>query len=121
MTGPSPKIRLGAEDIAEVLENIAALMEELHRSDEALQHALSSFANGDETAPTLFELQHVDLLTQSHFDIAKLSRVLADWAKGGVVTRDTLRASLTLRSLQDKLIDAREDTSDSSAGELSLF
>lgn len=113
--------RLAAEDIGDVLENLAVLMEELHRSDAALQKALSSLANGNENKPTLFELQHVDLLTQSHCDIGKLARTLADWARGRSVTRHDLRAALTLRSLQDKLVDAHHDADLTEAGELSLF
>ncbi len=112
---------LGPEEIGAVLENLAVLMEELHRSDEALQKALSSLANGGDTEPTLFELQHVDLLTQSHFDISKLTRVLANWARGTNVTKQDLRKALTLRSLQDKLVDARPGSETVEAGELSLF
>lgn len=112
---------LEPDDIGAVLDNLASLMEDLHRSDEALQNALSSLAKGGETEPTLFELQHVDLLTQSHFDISNLARCLADWARGRRVGRSDLRASLRLRSLQDRLVDAHAVRGEIEAGELSLF
>ncbi|MEM6388053.1 MAG: hypothetical protein AAF718_17645 [Pseudomonadota bacterium] len=112
---------LGPDDIAEVLTNIASLMQDFHRSDEALQVALSSLAEGTDTAPTLFELQHVDLLTQSHFDLGKLMSVLAEAARGKAVNRGDLRDALTLRSLQDSLIDSQAQPKQNEAGELSLF
>jgi len=112
---------LEPDEVAAILDNLASLMEDLHRSDEALQTALSSLANGSDAAPTLFELQHVDLLTQSHFDVSKLVRVLANWARGKPTSREDLTAALTLRSLQDKLVDHCEDAKIVEAGELSLF
>ncbi len=109
------------EDVADILEKLAALMSSFHKSDVALQDALSSLARASDGDTTMFELQHVDLLTQSHFDLSKLLTALAPCLRGETVARDDLRKVLTLRSLQDALIDAAGPSDDITAGDVALF
>lgn len=111
-----------SEDIAEILQKVAELMEGFYKSDLALQNALSSLTQLSAGAPNLFELQHVDLITQSHADLSKLLAALAKAVSGTPVFRKDLQKTLTLRSLQDSLIDSKTvNTDDVAAGELSLF
>lgn len=112
---------LKPEDVADILENLAALMASFHRSDMALQDALSALASTSDGETTMFELQHIDLLTQSHFDLSKLLTALAPCLRGVSVRRDDLKSVLTLRSLQDSLIDPVESDEDVTAGEVALF
>ncbi|MEO0917487.1 MAG: hypothetical protein AAFY31_10980 [Pseudomonadota bacterium] len=110
------------EDVAEILENVGALMEGFRKSDLALQNALSSLTPLSGAAPNLFELQHVDLITQSHADLGRLLPVLAKALSGQRISRADLHRTLTLRSLQDSLIDSKaEAASGFEPGELSLF
>lgn len=112
---------LGPDDVAEVLDNVATLIEHLHHSDEALQTALSSLAGAQDSASTPFELQHLDLLTQSHLDLFKLTRILACWARGTPVRRGDLRDVLTMRGLKDRLVDSHAEEKTTEPGELQLF
>lgn len=109
------------EDVADILENLAALMASFHKSDVALQDALSALATAAGGQTTMFELQHIDLLTQSHFDLSKLLTALAPCLRGTPVRRDDLKDVLTLRSLQDSLIDPAAEDKDVTAGEVALF
>ncbi len=109
------------EDSAEILDNIARLMETFHESDVALQNALSSLTAGMSAPTAMHELQHIDLITQVHADLAKMLPVLARSLRSHPTPRDSLIASLTLRSLQEALIEPSDGADTPSAGELSLF
>ena len=109
------------EDVADVLHCLAALMETFQRSDLALQNALSSLTQAPGAHPNTFQLQHIDLLTQTHCDLARLFPLLAASLRGVRTTHDDLRKAMTLRSLRDALIDADPEGNAIPAGELSLF
>lgn len=110
-----------ASDVAGVLNAMAELMEAFHASDIALQSALSTLASHAREAPGIGDLQHVDLLTQVHCDLARLLPALAACLEGTQMQRDALKGTLTLRSLQDGLIERTGDDDRPEAGEVSLF
>lgn len=119
----SPKSNeLGSKDIADVLTCLARLMETFRESDFALQNALSSLTQETSSRPNMFQLQHIDLLTQTHCDLARMLPILASSLRGEPTSLDDLRSGLTLRSLQKALLDTtEEDEVVVEAGELSLF
>lgn len=109
------------DDVADILENLASLMGSFHKSDIAVQNALSVLTTTAKSGPNMFELQHVDLITQSHQDLSELFAVLAACARGRPIRMSDLAASLTLRSLQDNLLTPHHAREEVEAGELSLF
>ncbi len=114
--------KVEAGDIAKVLTAMADLMATFQRHDLALQDALSTMAARARSSREMNNLQHIDLITQTHGDLAKLLPVLAGALKGDTVEKSDLKAKLTLRSLQDTLINDDEAKEHHAApGELSLF
>lgn len=110
------------DETADILGNLATLMRALHTSDLALQNAISSLACEGSEVTEFASLQHVDLVTQTHCDLANLLERLAERLRGVTVTHDDLRESLSLRSLQDSLlVPGPQPTNDARAGEVSLF
>ena len=112
---------VAAEDVADILLSLAALMETFHQSDIALQNALSGLPAGSSTSADLSGLQHVDLVTQTHRDLARLLPILASSARGVPTPSSQLKEALTLRSLQGALIEGVEEADDTAAGDVSFF
>ena len=111
-----------AEDVADILLSLATLMEAFHQSDIALQGALSNLSSGTAPSTEVLKLQHIDLITQTHCDLARLLPILAASARGAPIQAADLKSALTLRSLQDSLIDgSAESAEEIAAGEVSLF
>ena len=121
MNGQSADRLVDPEAAADILVNLASLMAEYRESDLALQNALSTLTSRFDQPAPINELQHIDLMTQVHADLAQMLPVLADGLRGQPTTREDLRAALTLRSMQDALIESGPKTHETSAGELSLF
>ncbi len=121
MTAPDPD-EIGFGDVADVLTCLAGLMATFRESDLALQGALSTLTRETSNNPNMFQLQHIDLLTQTHCDLARMLPILASSLRGEQITREDLRSGLTLRSLRDALIDTADQPDHViEAGELSLF
>ncbi len=110
-------------DIACILHALADMMSTFRQQDLALQDALSSVAAMTQSAPQLNSLQHIDLITQTHADLARFLPELAAALAGENVRPHDLRASLTLRSLQDQLLDPEHDANNDALepGDLALF
>jgi hypothetical protein len=108
-------------DVGAVLVRIAGLLRALHGSDLALQNALSMLAVHARATPEMVDLQHVDLVTQTHADLAALLSELGFCLAGQPRDRTQLKASLTLRSLQDSLIESASHSEDVVPGEVALF
>lgn len=121
MSGQSADRLVDPESAAEILAHLADLMAGFRDSDLALQKALSEMTSRSEGATAINELQHIDLMTQVHADLAKMLPVLAGGLRGQPTSIQELRAALTLRSLQDALIDPGLASRPPAAGELSLF
>lgn len=121
MADHSPAPHVDLETAADILMNLADMMQRYHLRDVALQNALSSMASDAISPPEMRELQHIDLLTQTHFDLSQLLPVLSACVRGVPTALADLRDALALRSLQDALIDKDCDEPGVEAGELSLF
>lgn len=119
MTGSDTQ-EVSASDVAEVLSSMAELMSTFRQHDLALQDALSSISARARATPEMGNLQHVDLITQTHNDLASLLPKLAAILNGEDLGKDALRHTLTLRSLQDLLIDGADEQT-IQTGELALF
>lgn len=101
---------------------MADLMANLQANDLALQNALSSLATHVRSSPEMNDLQHVDLLTQTHGDLANFLPTLAVALRGENVDKNALQRKLSLWSLRDTLFSGSEtQTGDFEPGELSLF
>lgn len=113
---------VGVIEVADVLDAMADLMASLQANDLALQNALSSLAVHARSSPEMNDLQHVDLLTQTHGDLANFLPTLAAALKGETVDKDALQSRLSLRSLRDTLFVGPEtQNSDFEPGELSML
>ncbi len=110
-----------SEVAADIIGNLGELLATFHESDLALQSALSTLSSRPERPTVIYDLQHIDLITQVHADLAKMLPVLAKSLQDMPATRHDLRAALTLRSLQDALIDPGQSSEAPTAGDLSLF
>ena len=122
MTAPSAQTTAcDTSDVAQILGATATLMESFHQSDLAMQDALSTLAAHARVAPDMVDLQHADLLTQTHADLAKLLGALSQLLGGDAITLTDLRGTLTLHSLQDALLEPHAETDAIEHGELSLF
>lgn len=102
---------------------MSALLEDLYDADLQLQDALSSLALRAKSVPEVSSLQHIDLLTQTHRDLASLLSAMSNCLAGEPLDPEALRSRLTLRSLQDSLFDGPPDADfeNVAAGEMSLF
>ncbi len=123
MEGPNTNTAVvSTEEIAHVLQSMAELFARLRSSDLALQESLSALAARARTTPEMSDLQHLDLLTQTHEDLTRLLPTLAAILHGERIDQDTLKKTLSLRSLQDALFDrSGHDEPEATPGELSLF
>ncbi len=115
-------LSVGPEDVARILSAMAQLMDQMHQRDLALQDAISDLT--DLTAPvseSLRHIQHIDLVTQTHGDLARFLPQLADCLVGHPVHHRKLAGALTLHSLQNLLLGNSAEADAVEAGELSLF
>ena len=117
---------VGPQDVARILGAMGQLMEKLHSSDLALQDAVSVMTSQTKgAAPDFSQLQHIDLVTQTHADLARFLPQLADCLVGHPVHHGKLAGALTLHSLQNMLLGLAGsqdcDPENVEAGELSLF
>jgi|GEM_PF-2128961 len=115
------------QDVARILGAMGQLMEQLYSSDLALQDAVSDMTQKTTGAVSDFgHLQHIDLVTQTHADLARFLPQLADCLVGHPVEHEKLAGALTLHSLQNVLLGLASSNvvnteEDVEAGELSLF
>lgn len=118
------------EFTARIIGAVGQLMSDFHARDLAVQNAISEIACAPETAGlNMTDLQHIDLVTQTHADLAKFLTRLAQSIRENEVAAQTLAGTLTLRSLQDTLLAAPESKSgpvassnpDPDPGEMLLF
>ncbi len=121
MDDGTTELPISPTDVADILDNIANLMASFHSSDVALQNALSGLTKGMEGPTAMHELQHIDLLTQVHADLAKMLPVVAGSLRSTPTNKRNLLAALTLRSLQETLVEPESAGEKPAAGELSLF
>ena len=110
------------EDVARILSAMAQLMDQMHKRDLALQDAISDLTDLAAPIPeSLRHIQHIDLVTQTHSELARFLPQLADCLVGHPVHHRKLAGALTLHSLQNLLLGHRTEAETVEAGELSLF
>ena len=119
-----------SEFAARIIGAVGQLMSDFHVRDLAVQNAISEMTCSPETAGlNMTDLQHIDLVTQTHADLAKFLKKLAQSVREQELAAQSLAGTLTLRSLQDVLLGAPEDKNaegeggadDTDPGDMSLF
>ena len=119
-----------SEIVARILGAIGQLMIDFHNRDLAVQNAISELtALPDTTGLNVVDLQHIDLVTQTHADLARFLPKLAQCLRENDVAEASLAGTLTLRSLRDILLGAEPSTAashgtpipDNDPGEMHLF
>lgn len=122
MSDAGHRSELQPNDLVDILEATAALLMSFHHSDVALQNALSTLAARARATPEMVDLQHVDLVTQAHSDLARLMSELAACLAGRPTRIEDLKSALTLRSLRESLIESSDAPGPNHApGDLLLF
>ena len=95
------------EFTARIIGAVGQLMSDFHTRDLAVQNAISAMTCAPETAGlNMTDLQHIDLVTQTHADLAKFLTRLAQSIREDDLAETSLAGTLTLRSLQDTLLAA---------------
>jgi hypothetical protein len=117
------------EFAARIIGALGQLMVDFHHRDLAVQNAISEMTS----APTssglhLTDLQHIDLVTQTHADLARFLPKLALGIRVNDIEEHSLASTMTLRSLQDALLRAPLNGTtdhvvddDIGAGDMDLF
>jgi hypothetical protein len=94
-----------AEFAARIIGARGQLMTDFHDRDIAVQTAVSDMTSTAEGHGLNFsDLQHIDLVTQVHEDLARFLPKLAQGLREGDLVENSLASTMTLRSLQDALL-----------------
>lgn len=98
-------------------------MRDLHQQDLALQNAVSQLSMGPSLQGAhVYHMQHIDLITQTHEDLARFLPELASCLSETNFDQSRLANVLQLQSLRDQLLHSHDDTGPKTeSGELSLF
>lgn len=99
-------------------------MRELHQQDLALQNAVSKLAaSASSHGAQVLHIQHIDLVTQTHDDLARFLPELASCLTETNFDENKLAEILRLQSLRDQLLSPQDATAEANvpSGELSLF
>ena len=117
------------EFAARIIGALGQLMVDFHHRDLAVQNAISEMTSTPNSSGLhLTDLQHIDLVTQTHADLARFLPKLALGIRVKDVEEQSLASTMTLRSLQDALLRAplsgKTDhvvDDDIDAGDMDLF
>lgn len=118
------------EFVARILGALGQMMVDFHSRDLAVQNAVSEITSTPTSSGmNMSDLQHIDLVTQTHADLARFLPLLAKSLRSGDVDEPDLKGSLTLRSLQDSLLKGPLSGTeigmfcemDANAGDMDLF
>ena len=106
MTPPlSPDGQDTNEFAARIIGALGQMMVDFHTRDVAVQNAVSDMTQASGSLGlNMTDLQHIDLVTQTHADLAKFLPRLAESIRNREIAEQSLAGSLTLRSLQDTLL-----------------
>ncbi len=95
------------EFAARIIGALGQLMIDFHHRDLAVQNAISEMtSSADSCGLHLTDLQHIDLVTQTHADLARFLPKLALGIRVKDIEEHSLASTMTLRSLQDALLRA---------------
>lgn len=119
----SASVECTPSNVADVLAALGELMRDLHHQDLALQNAVSKIAsNASNEGAEVAHIQHIDLVTQTHDDLARFLPELAAALESTNFDPKRLAKILRLQSLRDQLLsDGNTDDAKTPSGELSLF
>ncbi len=93
------------EFAARVVGALGQLMIDFHHRDLAVQNAVSEMTCSTQgNGLHVTDLQHIDLVTQTHADLARFLPKLAQGLRENDITEKGLANTMTLRSLQDALL-----------------
>ena len=96
-----------SEFLARIVGALGQLMVDFHHRDLAVQNAVSDMTSTPGAQGFhLTDLQHIDLVTQTHADLARFLPRLAQGLRENSLSETGLANTLTLRSLQDSLLRA---------------
>jgi hypothetical protein len=111
------------DHVANVLAALGKLMHDLYLQDLALQNAISKFAVNANASTEVAHIQHIDLITQTHEDLAQFLPELAMALKQTGFDENKLAKRLRLQSLRDQLLRNANpaDANETPSGDLSLF
>lgn len=97
-------------------------MKQLRDQDLALQNAVSVLVSKTAAAgEQLIHIQHIDLITQTHEDLARFLPELAACLESTKFDQSKLTQKLRLQSLRDQLLESEGNQRSGNAGDLSLF
>lgn len=111
-------------EVASVLSALGQLMHDLQQQDIALQKAVTELASSaTEISEDLLHMQHLDLITQTHEDLARFLPELAACLEHKDFDHQKLAQKLQLRSLKDQLLGQKNATNNPTpkAGDVSFF
>lgn len=95
------------EFAARIIGALGQMMVDFHHRDLAVQNAVSDMTcTPGSNGLHLTDLQHIDLVTQTHADLARFLPRLAQGLRESDLVESTLASTMTLRSLQDALLRA---------------
>ena len=118
------------EFVARIVGALGQMMNDFHGRDLAVQNAVSEITCASESSGmNISDLQHIDLVTQTHADLARFLPLLAKSLRSGAIDEPNLKGSLILRSLQDTLLNGPLSgqeigvfgEADAVAGDMDLF
>ena len=120
---------IDGEIAARILGALGQLMIDFHDRDLAVQNAISELTSLPNVGGlNVVDLQHIDLVTQTHADLAQFLPKLAECLRDDDFGQASLAGTLTLRSLRDVLLGAEPSTAadfetqeEESPGEMLLF
>jgi hypothetical protein len=119
---PAPLGDATQGEVASVLLALGRIMHDLQKQDLALQKAIASLASNAQTASAdMVHLQHVDLVTQTHEDLARFLPELAACLERTGFDQQKLSQKLRLRSLQDQLLAKEAIGDETDSGDVSFF
>lgn len=120
--GNEPPPKRATHEVAGVLSALGKLMKQLRDQDLALQNAVSELASKSTAAgEQLVHIQHIDLITQTHEDLAQFLPELAACLESTNFDEGKLTQRLRMQSLKDQLLDAELEPTPTNPGDLLLF
>ena len=123
MYAGDPDVKATSLDVESIVLTLGKLFASLHEKDQTLQNSLSGLDLNTTSADDLAALQHIDLVTQAHFDLSQLMPHLARAVSGTCIEKNAFDEALILESLKAFLLGNSNSLggSDETADALTLF
>ena len=109
-------------DVADILETLGETFASVHQEDVALQAAICVLVSNNEGALRFSkDLQHLDLITQLHADMARVLDVFVRQIHNGKIVQQELLEVLSLQSLRDCFEGKPTARSRQNPGDMTIF